>query len=161
MQSSEVIMEILEAFDLTGRAADRGPGSGARPQDRRALRRAAGSGMSPDERPHRAVAIDPFLDRREEWAGALDPAVGRDGEEGMARAATDECSARGSPSQVCGCSSTGDTDLASTGGPHCCSAHAVLLTVPGRGPGRDRTLPSLLACLGTTLRTIGGASLVR
>ena len=60
-------MEILEAFDLTGglRAAAALAGCDHKTVAHYVALRDAG--LSADERPRRAMAIDPFLDKIEEW----------------------------------------------------------------------------------------------
>lgn len=60
-------MEILEAYDLTGglRAAAELVGCDHKTVAHYVALRDAGK--SPDERPQRAMAIDPFLDKVEEW----------------------------------------------------------------------------------------------
>src|SRR5262245_17154422 len=61
------IMEILEAFDLTGgfRAAAALSGCDHKTVAHYVALRDAG--CSADERPQRPMAIDPFLDKVEEW----------------------------------------------------------------------------------------------
>ena len=108
MKSSEEIMEILEAYDLTGgfwAAAELAGCDHKTVAHYVALRDA---GKTPQDRLRRAMAIDPFLDKVEEWVdrsngqvradvgarevggdgvhrfGSLDPACGGCGEEGVA-----------------------------------------------------------------------------
>ncbi|MGH3499325.1 MAG: IS21 family transposase [Nocardioidaceae bacterium] len=67
MKTSEEIMEILEAFDATGglRAAAELAGCDHKTVAHYVALRDAGHG--PGERPQPALAIDPFVDKVEEW----------------------------------------------------------------------------------------------
>jgi hypothetical protein len=67
VKSSEEIMEILEAYDLTGgfRAAAELAGCDHKTVAQYVALRDAG--QTPQDRLQRAMAIDPFLDKVEEW----------------------------------------------------------------------------------------------
>lgn len=69
MKSYEEIMEILEAFDLTGsyRAAGELAGCSHHTVEAYVARRDAGLLRSPQERAERVKLIDPFLPKLEEW----------------------------------------------------------------------------------------------
>jgi transposase len=181
VKSSEEIMEILEAFDLTGglRAAAALAGCDHKTVAHYVALRDAG--LSPEDRPRRAMAIDPFLDKIEEWVDrsqgliradvAHDKlvAMGFDGSERTTRraVATAKKTWRSGHRRVFrpwvpepGLWLQFDWGVGPTiaGRPtllFCAwlawSRFRVVL------PTWDRTLPSLLGCLDATLRTIGGA----
>ena len=146
MKSREEIMNILEAFDLTGSYRDAGELAGcshhtvARYVERR------DAGQLPDDGPERRERIiDPFLPKIEEWVERSDAkiradvafdklaALGFEGSERTVRRAVAEvkattaeasaaCIGRGSWSRACGPSGTGAAGRASGVGRRCCSA---------------------------------------
>jgi len=174
-------MEILEAFDLTGglRAAAQLAGCDHKTVAHYVALRDAG--QSPDERVRRAMTVDPFLDKVEEW-------VDRSGGRIRADVVHDKLVAMG----YSGSERTTRRAVASVRRSWRAGNRRVFRPwIPepglwlqfdwGQGPtvaGRrtllfcawlawsrfrvvipvwDRTLPSLLACLDGTLRIIGGA----
>lgn len=181
MKSSEEIMEILEAYDLTGglRAAAALAGCDHKTVAHYVALREAG--RSPDERPRRPMAIDPFLDKVEEWVdrsgGNIRADVVHDKLVAMGFAGSERTTRRA----VAAAKKTWRSGNRRVFRPWIPEPGLWLQFDWGHGPrvaGRgtllfcawlawsrfrvvipvwDRTLPSLLACLDATLRTIGGA----
>jgi transposase len=174
-------MEILEAYDLTGgfRAAAALAGCDHKTVAHYVALRDAG--CSPDERPRRAMAIDPFLDKVEEWVdrsgGRIRADVVHDKLVAMGFAGSERTTRRAvavvKKSWRFGNRRVFRPWVPEPGlwlqfdwghGPRV-AGRATLLFCAWLAWSRfrvvvpvwDRTLPSLLACLDTTLRTIGGA----
>ncbi|MCI0686911.1 MAG: IS21 family transposase [Sporichthyaceae bacterium] len=181
MKSSEEIMEILEAYDLTGglRAAAQLAGCDHKTVAHYVALRDAGASL--DQRVRRPMAIDPFLDKVEEWVdrsnGHIRADVVHDKLAAMGFTGSDR-STRRAVSRAKRAWRAGNRRVFR---PWIPEPGLWLQFDWGEGPriaGRrtlvfcawlawsrfrvvlpvwDRTLPSLLACLDTTLRTIGGA----
>lgn len=153
------IMEILEAFDLTGCAHSAAPLAGCDPKTVRYYVERRDRGLPVSAPPRRARLIDPFLAKVEEWVDRSQArvradvvhhrlvAVGFAGDERTTRRAVAEAKARwraghgggigrGSPSRGCGASSTGAPGRRCPWpvvrrGRRCCSASGW----PGHGSG--------------------------
>lgn len=181
MKSSEEIMEILEAFDLTGglRAAAALAGCDHKTVAHYVALRDAG--RCPDERPRRPMAIDPLLDKVEEWVersrGRIRADVVHDKLVAMGFTGSERTTRRA----VAAAKRAWRAGNRRVFRPWIPEPGLWLQfdwghgpTVGGRGtllfcawlawsrfrvvlPVWDRTLPSLLACLDATLRAIGGA----
>lgn len=67
MKSSEEIMEILEAFDLTGSLRGAAALAGCDHKTVAHYVALRDAGVAPDQRPQRPMLIDEFLDKVEEW----------------------------------------------------------------------------------------------
>jgi len=174
-------MEILEAFDLTGglRAAAVLVGCDHKTVAHYVALRDAG--MSPDERPRRAMAIDAFLEKVEEWVershGSIRADVAHDKLVAMGFTGSERTTRRA----VAAAKKSWKSGNRRVFRPWVAEPGLWLQfdwgagpTVDGRGtllfcawlgwsrfrvvlPTWDRTLPTLLGCLDATLRMIGGA----
>jgi transposase len=174
-------MEILEAFDLTGgyRAAAELAGCDHKTVAHYVALRDAGN--CPEERPRRAMSIDPFLDKVEEWVDRSGGRIRADvvhhklvamGFTGSERT-TRRAGAAVKKSWRAGNRRVFRPWIPEPGlwlqfdwghGPRVGDRGTLLFCAWLAWskfrvvlPVWDRTLPSLLACLDTTLRTIGGA----
>ena len=181
MKSDEEIMQILEAFDLTRSYRDAGELAGCSPNTvaQWVARRDAGEltattrGASPADRrvPPEARGVDggqpwqgPRRCRPRQadgdglcGLGADDPPGGGGGPQGVAGGQPAGCIARGCLSQ--GCGSSGDFG----DGPTVAGAKAVLFCAWLSWsrfrvvlPIRDKSLPTVVACIDATLRRFGG-----
>jgi transposase/uncharacterized membrane protein len=181
VKSSEEIMEILEAFDLTGslRAAAELVGCDHKTVAHYVARRDAG--RAPDERMIRPMAIDPFLAKVEEWVdrsrGGVRADVVHEKLVGMGFSGSERTTRRA----VAAAKKAWRVGNRRVFRPWIAEPGLWLQFDWGEGPrigGRrtllfcawlawsrfrivlpvwDRTLPSLLACLDQALRVIGGA----
>ncbi len=181
VKSSEGIMEILEAYDLTGglRAAAALVGC-----DHKTVAHYVGlrdAGQVPDQRPRRAMVIDPFLAKVEEWVDRSNGRIRADvvhekliamGFTGAERTSRRAVAAVRKQWQI-GNRRVFRPWIPEPGlwlqfdwghGPRI-GQRGTLLFCAWLAWSRfrvvlpvwDRTLPSLLGCLDSTLRTIGGA----
>ncbi|BBZ15698.1 hypothetical protein MGAD_00330 [Mycolicibacterium gadium] len=174
-------MEILEAFDLTGgyRAAAALAGCDHKTVAHYVALRDAG--LSPDERPRREMAIDPFLDKVEEWVDRSNGLIRADVAHDKLVAMGFDGSERTTRRAVAAVKKSWRSGHRRVFRPWVAEPGLWLQFDWGQGPtvaGRqtllfcawlawsrfrvvlptwDRTLPSLLGCLDTTLRVIGGA----
>jgi transposase len=181
VKSSEEIMEILEAFDLTGglRAAAALAGCDHKTVAHYVALRDAG--MSPGERPRRAMAIDPFLAKVEEWVDRSHGSVRADVAHEKLVAMGFTSSERTTRRAVAAVKKAWRAGRRRVFRPWVPEPGLWLQfdwgvgpKIAGRGtvlfcawlawsrfrvvlPTWDRTLPSLLGCLDATLRVIGGA----
>jgi transposase len=181
MKSCEEIMEILEAYDLTGglRAAAALAGCDHKTVAHYVALRDAGLG--PDERVRRAMTIDPYLDKLEEWvdrsAGSIRADVAHEKLVAMGFAGSERTTRRA----VAAAKRTWRSGHRRVFRPWVPEPGLWLQFDWGEGPrigGRrtllfcawlawcrfrvviptwDRTLPTLLGCVDATLRAIGGA----
>jgi len=181
VKSSEGIMEILEAYDLTGglRAAAALAGCDHKTVAHYVALRDAG--QAPDERPRRAMAIDPFLDKVEEWVDRSNGRIRADVVHEKLTAMAFTGSERSTRRAVAAVKKQWRAGNRRVFRPWIPEPGLWLQFDWGEGPriaGRrtllfcawlawsrfrvviptwDRTLPSLLGCLDGTLRAIGGA----
>ena len=181
MKSSEEIMEILEAYDLTGgfRAAAELAGCDHKTVAHYVALRDAG--QTPQDRLRRAMAVDPFLDKVEEWVDRSNGQVRADVVHDKLVAMGFTGSDRSTRRAVAAAKKAWQAGHRRVFRPWIPEPGLWLQFDWGDGPriaGRrsllfcawlawsrfrviipvwDRTLPSLLACLDATLRSIGGA----
>ena len=181
MKSSEEIMEILEAYDLTGgfRAAAELAGCAHKTVAHYVALRDAG--QTPQDRLRRAMAVDPFLDKVEEWVDRSNGQVRADVVHDKLVAMGFTGSDRSTRRAVAAAKKAWQAGHRRVFRPWIPEPGLWLQFDWGDGPriaGRrsllfcawlawsrfrviipvwDRTLPSLLACLDATLRSIGGA----
>ena len=183
LKTAEEVMEILEAFDVTGTLRGAAELAGC---DHKTVahwvraREEAGGGLPVSVRPR--PRVDAFAEKIEEW---VDRSRGQDPRRRRASASwsrwaiwarsarraarsprrsgagapsTGGARGRGSPSRGCGCSGTTATGRRSPGARRCCSARGWR----GAGSGSccalwDRTMPSVVMALDRALRAFGGA----
>jgi transposase len=181
VKSSEEIMEILEAYDLTGglRAAAQLAGCDHKTVAHYVALRDAGA--SPDQRVRRPRAIDPFLDKVEEWVdrsnGQIRADVVHDKLVAMGFTGSDRSTrravSRAKKGWRAGHRRVFRPWIPEPGlwlqfdwgdGPRIAGRRTLLFCAwPAWSrfrvviPTWDRTLPSLLACLDATLRAVGEA----
>lgn len=172
---------MMEAFDLTGgyRAAAALAGCDHKTVAHYVALRDAG--LSPDERPRREMAIDPFLDKVEEWVDRSNGLIRADVAHDKLVAMGFDGSERTTRRAVAAVKKSWRSGHRRVFRPWVAEPGLWLQFDWGQGPtvaGRqtllfcawlawsrfrvvlptwDRTLPSLLGCLDTTLRVIGGA----
>ena len=184
MKSSEEIMEILEAYDLTGgfRAAAELAGCDHKTVAHYVALRDAG--QTPQDRLRRAMAVDPFLGKVEEWVDRSNGQVRADVVHDKLVAMGFTGSDRSTRRAVAAAKKAWQAGHRRVFRPWIPEPGLWLQFDWGDGPriaGRrsllfcawlawsrfrviipvwDRTLPSLLACLDATLRSIGGARYV-
>lgn len=153
-KSDTEIMEILEAYDLTGTVWSAATLTGHDPKTVKRYVEARNGGRNPYEREPRPKMIDAFLEKVEEWVEQSKATIRADvvheklvkmGYRGSARSTRRAVNAanwrgrrasagrtgRGFPSRAGGCSSTGARVRGSRGVGPGCSAHGC----PGRGSG--------------------------
>jgi transposase len=181
VKSSEEIMEILEAYDLTGGLRTAAALAGCDHKTVAHYVALRDAGKAPDDRPRRPMAIDPFLDKIEEWIdrsrGNIRADVVHDKLVAMGFTGSERTTRRA----VAAAKKTWRAGNRRVFRPWVPEPGLWLQFDRGHGPrvGErgtllfcawlawsrfrvvipvwDRTLPSLLACVDTTLRTIGGA----
>jgi transposase len=181
VKSGEEIMEILEAYDLTGglRAAAALAGC-----DHKTVAHYVGlrdAGMAPDERHRRGMLIDPFLDKVEEWVdrshGSIRADVAHKKLVGMGFTGSERTTRRAVAAVKRAWRAGnrrvfrpwvpepglwlqfdwGDGPKVGTRGTLLFCAWLAWSRFRVVLPAWDRTLPTLLGCLDATLRMVGGA----
>ena len=180
VKSSEGIMEILEAYDLTGGLRSAAALAGCDHKTVAHYVALRDAGQTPDERVRRPMAIDPFLAKVEGWVDRSNGRIRADvvHEKLTAMAFTgSERSTRGAVAAAKKQWRAGNRRVFHPwipepglwlqfdwgegprigGGGRCCSAWLAWSRFRVVIPTWDRTLPTLLGCPDGTLRAIGGA----